>query len=47
MAYIVLIEENFKVPRNVWKFGKVVEILKVKDGNTRGAKLPTVSISGV
>lgn len=47
MADIVLIKENFKVPRNVWKFGKVIEILKVKAGNTRGAKLPTVSSSGV
>ena len=44
---IVLIKGNFKVPRNVWKLGNVVEQVKGRDGNTRGAKLLTVSIIGL
>ena len=45
MGDIVLIKEDFKVPRNVWKLGKVVELVKARDGNTRDAKLLTVSSS--
>ena len=47
MGDIVLIKEDFKVPRNVWKVGKVVELVKGRDGETRGAKLLTVSNSGL
>ena len=47
MGDIVLIKEDFKVPRNVWKLGKVVELVKGRDGKTRGAKLLTVSNSGL
>ena len=43
----VLIKEDFKVPQNVWKPGKVVELVKSRDGKTRGAKLLTVSNSGL
>ena len=39
MGDIVLIKEDFKVPRNVWRLGKVVELVKGRDGKTRGAKL--------
>ena len=35
----VLIKEDFKVPRNVWKLGRVVELVNGRDGNTRRAKL--------
>ena len=47
MGDIVLIKEDFKVPQNVWKPGKVVELVKSRDGKTRGAKLLTVSNSGL
>ena len=47
MGDIVLIKEDFKVPQNVWKLGKVVELVKGRDGKTRGAKLLTVSNSGL
>ena len=42
MGDIVLIKEDFKIPRNVWMLGKVVELVKARDGKTRGAKLLTV-----
>ena len=44
---IVLIKEDFKVPRNMWKLGKAVELVKGRDGNTRAAKLLTASNSGL
>ena len=47
MGDIVLIKEDFKVSRNVWKLGMVVELIKGRDGKTRGAKLLTVSSSGL
>ena len=47
MEDIVLIKEDFKVPRNVWKLGKVIELVKGRDGKTCGAKLLTVSNSGL
>ena len=47
MGDIFLIKEDFKVPRNVRKLGKIVELVKGRDGNTRGAKLHTVSSSGL
>ena len=47
MGDIVLIKEDFKVPRNVWKLGKVVELVKGRDGNTSGAELLTLSSSGL
>ena len=47
MGDIVLIKEDFKVPRNVWKLGKVVGLVKGRDGKTRGAKLLTVSNNGL
>ena len=47
MEDIVLIKEDFKVPRYVWKFGKVVELVKGRDGKTRGTKLLAVSSSGL
>ena len=47
MGDIFLIKEDFKVPRNVRKLGKIVEFVKGRDGNTRGAKLHTVSSSGL
>ena len=34
MGDIVLIKEDFKVPRNVWKPGKAVELVKARDGKT-------------
>ena len=43
---VVVIKEDFKVPRNEWKLGKVTELIKGTDGNTRGAKLLTISKSG-
>ena len=43
---VVVIKEDFKVPRNEWKLGKVTELIKGTDGNTRGAKLLTMSKSG-
>ena len=39
MGDIVLIKEDFKVPRNVWKLGRVVELVNGRDGNTRHVKL--------
>ena len=47
MRDIVLIKEDFKVLRNVWKLGKVVELVTGRDGKTRGTKLLTVSNSGL
>ena len=44
---IFLIKEDFKVPRNVRKLGKIVEFVKGRDGNTHSAKLHTVSSSGL
>ena len=41
------VEEDFKVPQNVWKLGKVLELVKGRDGKTRGTKLLTVSSSGL
>ena len=43
---MIVIKEDFKVPRNEWKLGKVTELIKSTDGNTRGAKLLTMSKSG-
>ena len=42
---MVVIKEDFKVPRNEWELGKVTELIKGTDGNTRGAKLLTMSKS--
>ena len=47
MGEIVLMKEDLKVPRNVWKLGKVVELVKERDGKTRGAKLLPASNSGL
>ena len=43
---VVVIKEDFKVPQNEWKLGKVTELIKGTDGNTRGAKLLTMSKFG-
>ena len=45
MGDMVLIKEDFKVPLNVWKLRKVIELVKGRDGNTLGAKLLTASSS--
>ena len=48
MGDMVLIkEEDLKVPRNVWKLGKVVDLVKERDGKTHGSKPLTVSNSGL
>ena len=46
MGDTVLMKEDFKVPRNVQKLGKVIELVQGRDGNTRGTKLLTVSSIG-
>jgi len=40
---IVLIRDDEPLPRNRWKIGKILELVKGKDGNVRGAKLMTIS----
>ena len=47
MGDIVLMKEDSKVPRNVWKLRKVVELVKGRERKTRGAKLLTISNSGL
>ena len=43
----ILIKEDFKDPQNVWKLQKFLELVKGRDGNTRGTKLFKVSSSGL
>ena len=45
MGDIVLIkEEDLKVPQNVWKLGKVVDLVKERDGKTHRSKPLTTKL---
>jgi len=40
---IVIIRDDEPLPRHRWKMGRVAELIIGKDGNTRGARLNTMS----
>ena len=39
---VVLIKDDKPLPRNEWRIGRVIELIKGRDGLLRGAKLRTI-----
>ena len=43
---VVLIKDDKPLPRNEWRIGRVIELIKGRDGLLRGAKLRTIGDKG-